>query len=372
MGLPLDALFWCAGCQGGMYPLTGNVAAHVGGVQASLLAAERLVYRLHRLGLAWGTSGLGRALRALPDAHHEEVAVPLADDAAGAGDFAAHRLQPHGALLGAVGDASRAPRGGRELRLSALEKTFMLHALTAPGAAPVRSIAAALACALVLAGCCRPAWAEQPSAEALARDLAAEVLRKAGDREDGLGAWTEEVIGRALERAAGAAPPEPGTAASPRPLPAERHAAALATARPNTADVIVFMSLSVPAESWREWAREAERLGAALVLRGVGAEGFRETVVALGERLGAARAGVAIDPRLFRLFRIDRVPAVAVVPGGVPACRSRGCSAEPAPPHDLVAGNVGLAGALEAVAAEGGSGRNVAGQRLAVLRGEAR
>ena len=58
-GLPLDALFWCAGCQGGMYPLTGNVAAHVGGVQASLLAAQRLVYRLHRLGLAWGTFGSG-------------------------------------------------------------------------------------------------------------------------------------------------------------------------------------------------------------------------------------------------------------------------------------------------------------------------
>ena len=38
-GLPLRIrLFWCAGCQGGMYPLTGNVAAHVGGVQASLLA----------------------------------------------------------------------------------------------------------------------------------------------------------------------------------------------------------------------------------------------------------------------------------------------------------------------------------------------
>ncbi len=56
-GLPLDPLFWCAGCQGGMYPLTGNVTAHVGGVQASLLVGQRLVYRLHRLGLAWGTSG---------------------------------------------------------------------------------------------------------------------------------------------------------------------------------------------------------------------------------------------------------------------------------------------------------------------------
>ena len=58
-GLPLDPLFWCAGCQGGMYPLTGNVAAHVGGVQASLLAAQRLLYRLHRTGLAWGTAGVG-------------------------------------------------------------------------------------------------------------------------------------------------------------------------------------------------------------------------------------------------------------------------------------------------------------------------
>ena len=59
VGLPLDPMFWCAGCQGGMYPLTGNVAAHVGGVQASLLASQRLLYRLHRAGLAWGTFGSG-------------------------------------------------------------------------------------------------------------------------------------------------------------------------------------------------------------------------------------------------------------------------------------------------------------------------
>ena len=69
VGLPLDPLFWCAGCQGGMYPLTGNVGAHVGGVQASLLAAERLVYRLHRLLLAWGTSG--------PEALCGQVPMPI-------------------------------------------------------------------------------------------------------------------------------------------------------------------------------------------------------------------------------------------------------------------------------------------------------
>ena len=57
VGLPLDPLFWCLGCQGGAYPLTGNVGAHVGGVQASLLAGERLLYRLHRMLLAWGSFG---------------------------------------------------------------------------------------------------------------------------------------------------------------------------------------------------------------------------------------------------------------------------------------------------------------------------
>ena len=65
-GLPRDELFWCAGCQGGMYPLTGAVSAHVGGVQASLLAAERMVFRLHRAGLALGTSGAGALCSTYP------------------------------------------------------------------------------------------------------------------------------------------------------------------------------------------------------------------------------------------------------------------------------------------------------------------
>jgi len=54
------------------------------------------------------------------------------------------------------------------------------------------------------------------------------------------------------------------------------------------------------------------------------------------------------------------VPVVVVVPGGVPPCESRGCTDNPAPPHDLIAGNIGLIAALEAVAAEGGAGRAVA------------
>lgn len=55
--LPLDSLFWCAGCQGGMYPMNGKVQAHVGSIQSSLLATEKMAYKLHRELLLWGTSG---------------------------------------------------------------------------------------------------------------------------------------------------------------------------------------------------------------------------------------------------------------------------------------------------------------------------
>ncbi len=55
--LPMDPLFWCAGCQGGMYPFTGTVGDHSGGVQASLLVASRMMAKLHREGLLFGYVG---------------------------------------------------------------------------------------------------------------------------------------------------------------------------------------------------------------------------------------------------------------------------------------------------------------------------
>ncbi|MFQ5728964.1 MAG: TraU family protein, partial [Waddliaceae bacterium] len=47
-GRPLDKLFWCAGCEGSLFPFTGNVAHHVGGIQASALLVYRLLAKLHR------------------------------------------------------------------------------------------------------------------------------------------------------------------------------------------------------------------------------------------------------------------------------------------------------------------------------------
>ena len=56
-GFGMAELFWCAGCQGTMYPLNGNVSATIGHVQASRLALARFSYKLHRELVAWGTMG---------------------------------------------------------------------------------------------------------------------------------------------------------------------------------------------------------------------------------------------------------------------------------------------------------------------------
>ena len=233
-----------------------------------------------------------------------------------------------------------------------------------------------LTAALVLAACCGPVRAEElprvSSPDEDAGRLVEEVLRKA-DGNDGetLGDWTRDVIERALDRAGAAArQTAPGRSGETPPLPAERHAGELSGPRSGTAEVLVFTSLSVPAASWRQWAREAARTGAPLVLRGVGEGGLPATAKRIGARLGGAEAGVAIDPRLFRLFGVTRVPAVVVVPGGVPPCRSRGCAEDPVPPHDRVTGNIGLAAALEAVADEGAVGRDAARVVLRRLGGE--
>ena len=54
MDKPSDKLFWCAGCLGSLYPFTGSVAHHQGGIQASSLLVHRLLAKLHRMYLLKG------------------------------------------------------------------------------------------------------------------------------------------------------------------------------------------------------------------------------------------------------------------------------------------------------------------------------
>jgi hypothetical protein len=104
-GLRPQQLFWCAGCQGGIYPLDGHVPYHMGGVRTAALlspAPDRQdAPRTARLGLARHAGALRPVLRAghgqdrlqdpahLPDPQHRQgsaaaAASPSAAPRAGA------------------------------------------------------------------------------------------------------------------------------------------------------------------------------------------------------------------------------------------------------------------------------------------------
>jgi conjugal transfer pilus assembly protein TraU len=68
-GFPLTPLFWCAGCQGGVYPLTGHIEGNTvatSGIASSALIAQRMLFKLHRQGLLWGTVGEGALCTKVP------------------------------------------------------------------------------------------------------------------------------------------------------------------------------------------------------------------------------------------------------------------------------------------------------------------
>lgn len=57
LGFGIREMFWCAGCQGGLYPMNGHVPYHLGGVRTAALMAQRLTAKMHRELIAWGWHG---------------------------------------------------------------------------------------------------------------------------------------------------------------------------------------------------------------------------------------------------------------------------------------------------------------------------
>lgn len=54
---PLKELFWCAGCQGSLYPLSGWLGAMTSPLQAWHLLANRMSVKLAREGVLWAAYG---------------------------------------------------------------------------------------------------------------------------------------------------------------------------------------------------------------------------------------------------------------------------------------------------------------------------
>jgi len=131
---------------------------------------------------------------------------------------------------------------------------------------------------------------------------------------------------------------------------------------------IAFASTSMPPAALRAMIDDVVRAGGVVVFRGLPQNSAKALSAALAKvaKPGAQLDGVGIDPRLFRAFRIEAVPAYVVTSSDFDLCDGFDCVG-PLPPHDRMTGNVTAGYALETFARGGGPGALLAGQHLARL-----
>jgi conjugal transfer pilus assembly protein TrbC len=128
------------------------------------------------------------------------------------------------------------------------------------------------------------------------------------------------------------------------------------------ATVFLLASFSMPKPSLRQMMAEARAFGVPVIFRGFVNNSVYDTQAALAETFGAldAAEGFSIDPTLFARFQVTSVPQVIAVGATIDVCDTPGCSDDPVPPHDRVAGNVPLEFALHLIAGQGKVGHETA------------
>lgn len=220
-------------------------------------------------------------------------------------------------------------------------------------------------------------------------DLAA-VRKRSAEMQDDAVTFAEQVKDRgdafreeaASVRAGGTQNMERlGTASLPKGLPGpidfdEIVSGAAANVSAGTGEapqLIVFVSLSMPAKALRAIVEDTARAGGVVVFRGFPDNSMR----AFTERLGkiVAReddfANIGIDPRLFRAFDVAAVPTYVAVSSDFDLCAGFACRTQ-VPAHDRMVGNVTLEYALTSFAEANGPGARVAAVGLTRLHRAAR
>ena len=131
---------------------------------------------------------------------------------------------------------------------------------------------------------------------------------------------------------------------------------------------IAFASTSMPPAALKAMMDDVPRAGGVVVFRGLTRGSAQAMTAALSRVLapGERRDGVGIDPRLFRAFGIETVPAYVVASSDFDLCDGFDCTTA-VPPFDRISGNVTAAYALDTIAGGGGPGAKLAAQYRARL-----
>lgn len=119
--------------------------------------------------------------------------------------------------------------------------------------------------------------------------------------------------------------------------------------RPSS-DLMIFVSMSMPEESLRQYAIQAKRFGAVLMMRGFINDKMSDTRETLA-KLNPSAAEWEINPEPFKTFKIDKVPAVVLATAESSSVTEDGC-AKPET-FTVVFGDIAIKDALDQIALHG-------------------
>jgi conjugal transfer pilus assembly protein TrbC len=139
---------------------------------------------------------------------------------------------------------------------------------------------------------------------------------------------------------------------------------------PRDGAIYVAVSFSMPPNDLRRLARDANRAGATLVVRGLVNGSFKETLTAAKKVFDeTSPSGLAIDPGVFRTYQITQVPMFIAATKPVEPCGSGLDCVSPRPPSDQVSGNMSLEAALDLLSKRGDQAQQISSRALQKLRG---
>lgn len=143
-------------------------------------------------------------------------------------------------------------------------------------------------------------------------------------------------------------------------------------------NIAIFVSFSMPQQTLRSLIRDAGIANVPVYLRGFKDGSLTETARYAASFLSDGQTskidqegfhGLLIDPRIYRIFQIEKVPTFVAFQGSLPECDTLNCRA-PMPDHDRVAGNISLRSALELLSESGTHTSEQAENALIRLEGD--
>ncbi len=131
--------------------------------------------------------------------------------------------------------------------------------------------------------------------------------------------------------------------------------------------VLVFVSFSMPRQSLEEYLRDAKKIHASVIIRGLIDNSFQKTFLVIANLVKTSGGeGVELNPLWFKRFGIKEVPAVVIVPEGSACFKQDICSNET--DFDVMKGDITLAAALKIIRDKGQFSNNLAQAALDTLQ----